>query len=285
MAHRMRRLKPEEIALARTVYRDSVPYDRVFISDLRIGNTAVTLAGMNTADHRFIYRICWPEAFDSALLRPGLKATLIHELCHVWQGHHGTWPTFYMGQSIVDQVVEGMEDIWRKREYRRWDEHRAGAYTLHGSDWGKKWSSFGVEQQASLVESWYLSEKDHRTTGFEYGPGVTAGGLSEIDPRFPYIRDVIRPGKRDAPYRALTSFLSAGGDIQIKALQDKLVALGYLESRHADGFVGRSRSATLDAIAAFQRANGLNIDRDLGGTHSKTRAALAKPLAQLVQSS
>lgn len=154
------------------------------------------------------------------------RTTLIHELCHVWQGHHGVWPAFYMGQSIIDQVVEGAKDIWRKGEYRRWDEHRAGAYTLHASDWGRNWNSFTVEQQASIVESWFITESDRRGLNWDYGPGVAGGGASPLDPRFPYLLEVLRIGRRSTPYQALASTLAPGGDRQIKAMQDKLVALG-----------------------------------------------------------
>ncbi len=65
--------------------------------------------------------------------------------------------------------------------------------------------------------------------------------------------------------------------------RDRLVALGYLEARHTDGLVGCGKSATLDAVEAFQRRNGLNPDRDLGGAHSLTRQHLALPVAKLVR--
>ena len=279
---RRRPLSPHERELARQVFGNSLPYDRVAISDWRIGSTAVTLAGLDLSDRRFSYRICWPEGFVAIMNSLARRTTLIHELTHVWQGDHGVWPTFYMGQSILDQIEEGVRDIVAKREYRRWDEHRAGAYTLHASDWGKPWGHFGVEQQASIVESWFLSEPDRRRLKWSFGPGVTGGGQSPLDPRFPYIRDVIRLGRRQAAYRALGSSLAPGGDAAIKAAQDRLVALGYLDARHADGFVGSRRSPTLDAVAAFQRRNGLVADRDLGGPRSETRRRLALPIAQLV---
>ncbi len=93
---------------------------------------------------------------------------------------------------------------------------------------------------------------------------------------------MIRAGNRSATYRALGSSLAPGGDVAIKAIQDRLVALGYLDARHADGLIGRSRSATLDAVEAFQRANRLKVDRDLGGPNSETRQKLARPIEQLV---
>ena len=115
----------------------------------------------------------------------------------------------------------------------------------------------------------------------DFGDGVSGGDRSPWDARFPYIRDVIRARNRHATYRPVV--LPGGGDPQVKAMQDRLVALGYLEARHADGLVGRSRSATLDAIQAFQRSNGLKPDRDPGGPNSQTRQRLALPIAKLVR--
>ncbi len=278
----MRKLYAQEIALARTVYRDSVPYDRVYIADLAIGQTPVTLAGMDLPRHvYFTYSICWPAGFHSIMDSLYRRTTLIHELCHVWQGEHGVWPTFYMGQSITDQLSAGIKDIVKQRRWRGWENHRAEAYTLHASDWGKSWNAFGVEQQASIIETWFLREADRRALKADYGPGVTGGNASPFDPRFSYVRDVIRAGKRSAPYRTPASTLAPGGDREIKAMQDKLVALGYLDGRYADGLVGRSHSATLDAVRDFQRRNGLQADRELGGAHSLTRRKLGLPIEQL----
>lgn len=57
--------------------------------------------------------------------------------------------------------------------------------------------------------------------------------------------------------------------------------LGYLEATHADGLVGRSHSATLDAVLGFQQRNGLKPDRDLGSAKSETGRKLALPVSPL----
>lgn len=75
--------------------------------------------------------------------------------------------------------------------------------------------------------------------------------------------------------------LPHGADLNIKRMQDKLVSLGYLDARYADESVGRSHSATLDAVAAFQKRHGLKVDRDLGGPDSETRKLLTWPRYQL----
>ncbi|PSJ39547.1 peptidoglycan-binding domain-containing protein [Allosphingosinicella deserti] len=284
---RTRKLDSAEIAIARSVYASVLPFDRIYITDLDLGG-AVTLAGMDLRTGKFDYTINWVEGFGGITGFADRRATLVHELCHVWQGEHGVWPTFYMGQSIWSQLTSGIRDIWRQRKWRGWGTHRSTAYPFPETAIGNDWSTFNVEQQASLVESWYMPERErvtrlgnNRIRVHDFGPGVYGGGRSEHDARFPYIRDVIRAGNRSARYRALA--LPQGGDPQIKAIQDTLVALGYLEARHADGLLGRTRSATLDAVEAFQRRNGLKPDRDLGGPNSLTRRKLALPIAQLVR--
>jgi hypothetical protein len=260
----------------------------VYVTNLNLGGP-VTLAGMDLTTGKFDYTINWVEAFaDGVMDIPDSRSTFIHELCHVWQGENGAWPTFYMAQSIWAQLNNGVRDIWRTREWRGWGQHRSTAYKFSMTDIGKNWGSFNAEQQASLVESWYMPEIErivplgnNRVRIHNFGPGVYGGGRSEHDRRFPYIRDVIRARSRGAAYRAIA--LPAGADPQIKALQERLVQLGYLEGRHADGLVGRSRSATLDAVAAFQRRNALPVDRDLGGPNSATRRKLALPVEQLVR--
>lgn len=284
---RTRHLAPAEIALAQTVYASTLPFDRIFITDLDLGG-AVTLAGMNLSTRKFDYAINWVEAFGGIVDFPGRRSTLIHELCHVWQGENGAWPTFYMGQSLWAQLSSGVRDVWEKREWKGWGTHRSTAYPFPATSIGKDWATFNVEQQASIIESWYMPETERvvaigkgRLRIHDFGPGVHGGGRSEHDTRFPYVRDVIRARNRGAAYKAMQ--LSAGGDQVIRSLQENLVALGYLEARHADGLVGAGRSATLDAVAEFQRRNGLKVDRDLGGPNSETRRKLSLPAGGLVR--
>jgi hypothetical protein len=280
-----RKLDADEQKLAKSVYGDTLPFDRIYITDLDLGG-AVTLAGMDLSTRKFDYTINWVDAYGGVTRFPDRRATLIHELCHVWQGENGVWPTFYMGQSLWHQLWAGLRDMWDKREWRGWGTHRSQAYKFSAGDVGKNWNTFNVEQQASIVESWFMPENDrfvvlphNMLRVHHFGDGIYGGGASRYDARFPYISDVIRAKSPGAAYKAIT--LPAGSDPQIKAIQDTLVALGFLEARHADGVVGRGRSATLDAVAAFQRRNGLTPDRDLGGPHSDTRKKLAQSINTL----
>jgi len=114
-----RKLDSAERLLASSVYADTIPFDRVYITDLDLGG-AVTLAGMDLATRKFDYTINWVEAFGGVVDLPRRRSTLIHELCHVWQGENGVWPTFYMGQSIWSQLKHGVQDIWQTRKWQGW---------------------------------------------------------------------------------------------------------------------------------------------------------------------
>lgn len=257
-----RKLFQSERALGHSVFGVTIPFDRVFIGNLNLGS-AVTKAGWSLSRKQWVYEILWPSIFGRGPTNPLQEAIFIHELVHVWQGENGLFPHAYMGQSAASQLGHGIEDIIRTRKWRGWGSHRSTAYTFAASDIGKSWNDFNVEQQGNIVESWFMSEPARRASGQTFGEGVVGGGASQHDPRFPYIRNVIRASNRHAPYRANTPTM--GADSQIKRVQDALVALGYLDARQADGTVGRSNSATLDAVQAFQTRNGLKPDRQLAG--------------------
>jgi len=61
---------------------------------------------------------------------------LVHETAHVWQGKNSIFALTYVFDSIYNQCI------------------RSNAYAYSP---GKPWSSYNVEQQASIVEDWYVS--------------------------------------------------------------------------------------------------------------------------------
>lgn len=277
-----RSLTGAEVALARTVFGDSIAYDRVAITTFDMG-APVTLMDTALDGMGPLFLINWVDGFRTTLSPADRPATLIHELTHVWQGQHGLVPPLYMAQAAWAQASGGVRDVWRSGRWRGWDQHRSAAYLFNKGEIGRDWSSFNAEQQASLVQSWFMPESArvlrigaHMVRITNFGDGVYGGNRSEQDGRFPYIRNVIQAGNRHAVYRPVEAI--GGSDPAIRSMQEKLAALGYLDPRDVDGVVGRSRSATLDAVAAFQGRNGLKSDRELGGPNSLTRRKLAQPL-------
>jgi hypothetical protein len=114
------------------------------------------------------YRSMLPSAYDTQS-KERAGSLLVHESTHVWQGVHSAFSWSYVFRSLYDQI-------------------RCGS---HAYDVDEKhlrtWSSYGVEQQAHLVENWY------------------SRGSSPADGNYPFIRDNILPGRPSAPTRFPTS--------------------------------------------------------------------------------
>lgn len=85
------------------------------------------------------------------------SALLVHETMHVWQGKNSTFALSYVFNSVINQCMSGQ-----------------GAYSY---SLGQDWSSYGVEQQAKIVEDWY------------------AAGSSASHAAFTYIENNVRKGK------------------------------------------------------------------------------------------
>ena len=100
------------------------------------------------------YLINVGDKYDS--LDGNNKDLLVHETTHVWQGKNSTLALSYVFNSCLNQCVSGQ-----------------GAYNFAA---GQAWSSYNVEQQASIVEKWF------------------AAGSNESDVLFRYIRDHVRKG-------------------------------------------------------------------------------------------
>ncbi len=146
--------------MARDVFQNSLPsWRRIRITDaLGKDDRPFTLNEMG------LYFInAGPEVYDDAALAQDYKgfgarkAILIHEMTHVWQAYHG--------YSIYLRSL--------------WANTRGAGY---GYTVGEKWDDYNVEQQAHLVEDWFM--------GIYPSPPQ-----SVTDPRFVYIDTIIRPGK------------------------------------------------------------------------------------------
>jgi hypothetical protein len=149
----LRYLTNSEIALAKPVFRDSLPWNRITISPKLGFRDRPYTWGRTLNVGPYMYK-----GLDTATKGP---PTFIHELTHVWQYQHRS----YSGSYIFDS---------------------AAAQALHGDDAyqyepGKPWDSYNAEQQAHIVQDWYV-------LGLNDDPN---------DPLFPYIRDVIRTKRID----------------------------------------------------------------------------------------
>lgn len=64
---------------------------------------------------------------------------LVHETCHVWQGKNSALAQTYVFDSAINQCIRG-----------------TGAYDYTA---GQPWGSYNSEQQASIVEDWFLAHE------------------------------------------------------------------------------------------------------------------------------
>jgi hypothetical protein len=153
-----RPLKPLETVLARRVFRASLPYDKVFIA------SSTGFGGDPWTQYTFgqytlhLGPIAYGDATSSAEWGGARICDIfIHELTHVWQGAHSRVHAGYQAQALGSMA-------WSLAT----TGGISGAYDYAP---GNAWSSYNVEQQASIVEDWFST------------------GASPASPLYPYIRD------------------------------------------------------------------------------------------------
>jgi hypothetical protein len=282
---KLRKLWQGEISEAKKVFGNSIEYHRVFIGPSDSG--VMTFAYYNLRFGWFY--VIWSEVavYNKNALMDKLQArTFIHEMVHVWQGQHETYPREYMlrsglsqGKGVFDDVwdnglQEAVKNAWQNGVGKTWHDYRGRTYAFSMNQMGvNNFNDFNVEQQASIVDSWYAPDVQNN----HLKEPIPGGSRSMSDVRYPYITCNILAGLPNAQYVAVSSQgqsnspLKKGADPTVKAIQDELVRLKYLDPKYADGFTGKNTS---DAVRGFQKNNGLKVDGDFGGPNSATRKKL-----------
>lgn len=287
----IRLLRQDEINEAKKVFGNTIDYTVVYIQEHDGGAQT-----WNFQDRRlnWYYVIYWnSEIYKNGAISNNnynpdyAKRTFIHEMTHVWQGQHGSYPREYMIKSGASQsggvwkdakdkgITGVMKDVWNKGPLKTWHDYRNRAYAFNMNDiGGYNFNEFNVEQQASIIESWYApnAEINH------LNDPIPGGNMSTSDIRYPFITCNILTGKPNAQYIPLQPAqpnnapqLGKGADAKIKAIQDRLVALLYLDPKYANGYMNQQ---TRSAVRGFQSQNGLKVDGDIGGPNSETRKKL-----------
>jgi hypothetical protein len=166
----VRHLATKEEAIAREVFKNTIPYDQILISDgLGDEDRPFTLptsipanvpfyGNFNVKGGKFVIH-AGDGYYGMSLLQTD-KELLINELVLVWQGSNDTsWSWAYVIFAAKDQKLAG------KKAYE-YDKNRL-----------LPWSHYGPEQQAQIVEEWYAEGKK------TFDPETQAG-----DRRFYYIK-------------------------------------------------------------------------------------------------
>ncbi|MEZ0260532.1 MAG: hypothetical protein ACAH80_05945 [Alphaproteobacteria bacterium] len=138
MAHRP--LTPGEIALAKLIFKDSIDYSAVRLHDKRILPSFIQEKHQAVAHRSSISfpRSAYAEDFSKE--PDALKQSVfIHELVHVWQHQN----------KVLSTPREGVKETLRHRfNYSK-------AY-LHKLATGKDLVNYGFEQQAAIVQDYFL---------------------------------------------------------------------------------------------------------------------------------
>src|SRR5882762_9318401 len=158
-----RLLTAAEKDLARKVFEETLPYGTIYLSNGRgLGKRAYTIPHPLHLGSYVIH--IGPDIFSDAtdssnvMFNQTGDAVFIHELTHVWQGANRSTAFDYIIDSLYNQIHSGSH-----------------AYDLDPEDVGKKsWDKFNAEQQAMIVQNWYVA------------------GMLESDDAFTYIKDNIR---------------------------------------------------------------------------------------------
>lgn len=164
-----RDLTAQERNLAWQVFRETIPYERVRISN---GLGINDCPWMQEEDSYYILNmgpVGFPDATSSITMPHNgkkVRRVFIHELTHVWQAFNESKWVFTRSLATFVVTLGGDYD------------------TSTGIKEGWKWSQFNVEQQASLVDEWFDLDK-----------------MSKTVPKWKFVNDNIR--KRPRTFKPL----------------------------------------------------------------------------------
>lgn len=166
-----RNLTSGEISLARELFKNSIRYEEVKIHNGKWFSKQPDNSGMTPSGEIYV---SGAYKDDYGVEGPELKGFIMHELAHVWQ---------YQNNILHVKTSAILESIWHLGNY---DE--AYKYTLED---GKDLIEYGIEQQASMIQDYYLVVK--RGLQFRVGRIQNEGSWAE---------------KRDLLKRVMGNFIS-----------------------------------------------------------------------------
>jgi hypothetical protein len=158
-----RPMHASEIADARRVFGDTLPVDRIRVTNLlKRGGLDKAFCELNTIDQTILLGV--GEQFHTEILD---DATFMHELTHAWQIAHRAFSPADLWGAIERPFLS--------------PEEEAELYRIYFD--GRPWRDFHSEGQAKAVETWYESHRHDLD-----------GDAARNDLLFRYIANNIRTG-------------------------------------------------------------------------------------------
>jgi hypothetical protein len=157
-----------EIDLASTVFGNTLPYDKVMLTNLGgLGGRAFTAPGVDGNIYCNLGSVyanplgSYPSAY------PAAGQVLIHELTHAWQiAHTGSLPGFVCSAVVTQANFSFGDNVYQ-----------------YGPA-GPPWWSLNPEQQGAIVDQWFGGNQN--SAGFK--------AMDQTNPYYRYIRDNILHG-------------------------------------------------------------------------------------------
>lgn len=177
-----RALKTSELRLAQQVFGDTIPFDKVLITNLKKeGGHYFTIPSLfdtilvNIGETYYSDASTWADTTrGSDYSQPG--SVFIHELVHAWQIARSSFTpglaceVSHEYDYHPDDGAEGVDRESKRLLYRGWAD--------------RDWRSYSLEQQAHIVDDWY---------GANHADLNSEKAIS--DPAFRFIRDNIRAAR------------------------------------------------------------------------------------------
>ena len=162
-----RPMSAAEVQLAEKVFGSELPYGNVILTNLSmIGGRAFTAPGVDGKTYCNL-----GTAYNNTLggngTYPAPGELMIHELTHAWQIAHNSFVPGFACSGVVNQVNYVMgDDIY-----------------AYGSA-GPPWSSFNLEQQATIVNQWFGGD----------GNSNGQGAMNKNNPYYRYVAENVLTG-------------------------------------------------------------------------------------------
>jgi hypothetical protein len=131
-----RALTSGELAMLRPVFGASIDYDKVRVVHGKYTRFQDDQTYMTPDDHMYAPGDLYEDDFSRT--DPYLQATMVHEMTHVWQH-----------QSGMDMISAGLIT------FKAFDGDYGAAYP-YSLVAGRDLTEYNVEQQATIVEDWFL---------------------------------------------------------------------------------------------------------------------------------
>lgn len=162
-----RPMRDEERRLAFKVFKDTLPIDRIRVTNL-INSDGTSFCTLHTPDQSIILGL-GEDGFNFVNRNLSTDKTFIHELTHAWQFEHSS-PSVV---ALWDQIRKPFLTEAQAKE----------RYDINPID-GRPWSAYGIEQQAEVVAIWFV------------GNSADLDGADALrSSLFPYIQNHIRMGR------------------------------------------------------------------------------------------